>query len=123
MLTKLKYLSYDPLFEEEQPYELYGYSKDPTIKPGKITNCKFYVQDNVTVEDVRGTEKDFSLENAGFTFIKHQSRCTLTAEHFEAGGKNPDDDVVSSYLQETISLLEDRFHASKVICFDWRVSW
>lgn len=75
----------DPLFKDEQPYELFA----AVLKPGaklapKLTNCSYHVQTGVTVKDVRDCKSGASLDQEGFTFVKHQSSCLLSAEHFEA---------------------------------------
>lgn len=122
MLTKLKYVVDESLFQDEQPYELFGFSKDPDVKPAKITNCSYHVASDITIEDARISKEQFDLNSTGFVFTKHQSACPLEARYFEHAGKDLENRVVAAYLEEIISFLEERLNAEKVICFDWRVS-
>lgn len=119
MLTKLKYLSDIPLLEVEQPYELFGY---PTLDSGKITNCEYSVVDDVQIQDVRDGILQYGLDTTGFTFLKHTSSCFVSADDFESAGNDPNNERVVKYLEETMSLVKHELCATKVICFDWRVS-
>jgi hypothetical protein len=122
MHTSLKFLVDDPIFEDEQPYELFGAVLKPSVKPPpKLTNCSYHVKTGVTIKDVRDCKSDFSLDEQGFTFVKHRTSCPLSAEHFEATGRDPENQVVLSYLYETIALVEQQRLPKKVICIDWRV--
>ena len=50
----LKFLVDDPLFEEEQPYGLFGAVLKPGAKaPPKLTSCSYHVQPGVAAQDVR----------------------------------------------------------------------
>jgi hypothetical protein len=118
----LKYLVDDVLFEDEQPYELFGAVLKPSAKtPSKLTNCSYYVQTGVAVEDVKNSKSGVSLDEQGFTFIKHRTSFSLSVEHFETAGRGPHNQVVLSYLNETITLVEQYRLAEKVVCIDWRV--
>ncbi|KUJ16721.1 uncharacterized protein LY89DRAFT_645599 [Mollisia scopiformis] len=118
MLTKLRFLEDSPRFETEIPYELYGH---PKFDSGRITNCTYTEVDNILIEDVRQNPKNFTLENAGFTYITHESICSLASEHFETAGSNLEKSpIVTAYLEETMSLVKEQTSADRVICFDWR---
>ena len=119
MLTKLKYLSDIPLLEFEQPYELFGH---PTLDSGKITNCEYSIVDDVQIQDIRKGKLHCGLDTTGFTFLKHTSSCFMSADDFESAGNDLDNERVVKYLEETMGLVKHELCATKVICFDWRVS-
>jgi hypothetical protein len=115
MYAKIGFLVDLPLYEEEQPYELYGF---PTKSSEVQSNC--VLEDKtVSAEDVRGQEWNFTLEGAGFKVINHVSNCELIAEHFEKAPEG--NSVVDRYLEETLELVKREFKATRAICFDWRV--
>lgn len=116
MTAKLKYISDLPLYKQEKPYTLYGLPDD--IVPH--SNCHFEIRDDVRVSSARGRETDFSLENCGFEFHTAPSKCRLTANVFENYSER---EAVSQYLQETIEFAKLHLQATKVLCFDWRVSF
>jgi hypothetical protein len=90
MYFPLKHLVDDPLFDDEQPYELFGAMLKPGAEPPpRFTNCSYHVQAGVNVTDVRSRKSGASLDEEGFTFLKHYTDCNLSAEHFEAGRGPP----------------------------------
>ncbi|CAO2658864.1 Nn.00g065870.m01.CDS01, partial [Neocucurbitaria sp. VM-36] len=112
----LKFLVDDPLFEDEQPYELFGAVLKPgVIQPPKLTNCSYHVQNGVTVKDVRDRKSGTSLDKEGFTFVKHRTSCLFSAENFEATGRGTYSQVVLSYLHEIIALVKQHCLPEKVI--------
>lgn len=115
MLTTVKFLKELPKYEQEQPYELYGF---PVREAGRITNCEFEYVHDLKVASARLNMYDFKLEDCGFQYVKHESKISLTAENFEMAGNQSK--VVLSYLEETIDLVKQQTSASQVICFDWR---
>lgn len=114
MLATLKYLADIPLYEEEKPYTLYGFPDDVQPK----SNCEFVIRDNIPVQDARGHESDFKLDGCGFEFHHKPSYCDLRPQIFENASER---ELVWQYLKETIRLVQETLHASKVLCFDWRV--
>lgn len=118
MITTLKFLAESPRFEYEKPYEMFGY---PQIPAEQRSNCTYVTFKDIQLSDVRGSDNDFSLEECGFQFIKHESRCRLSSKHFEMPGDDPSP-VVGDYLEETMDKVREHLKASKVVCFDWRVS-
>lgn len=114
--TSLKFLSDLEIFDKEQPYELFGY---PTFDAGKITNCEYEVVNNIYLGDVRKKTGEFTLDTAGFQYIRHPSAAALDAAFFESTG-NTDNEVVAAYLNETMQLIKSQTGAKKVVCFDWR---
>jgi hypothetical protein len=119
LITPLRFALDLPVFENEVPYELFGY---PLPTSDRITNIDFETIEGINITDVRELEIEPSLETTGFKYIKHKSRCTLEPKYFESAGTsiggNP---VVLDYLDETIDLVKSELNTEKVICFDWRV--
>ena len=119
MFTKLRFLSDLPLYDAEQPYEMFCH---PTPSSAKVTNCEFTVKDDVCVADVRTSTQDFSLDTVGFQFVKHVSGQLLDPQLFGSVRRPSEQIAVNAYLAEAIRLVETETSAVKVICFDWRVS-
>lgn len=117
MRDVLQFLADLPLYQLEQPYELYGF---PDKESQKRTNCKFESK-SVEVIDIRELETNEKpkLLHQGFQLLRHVSQCPLQAKHFETVGG--DKSVQMAYLEETIALVQRELNASKVVCFDWRV--
>ncbi|KAI8632562.1 hypothetical protein F5Y19DRAFT_421704 [Xylariaceae sp. FL1651] len=114
MLATLEFLADLPLYDSEKPFVLYGFPDH--IQPK--TNCQYEVHDKVTVQDARGHEQDYRLDECGFEFHRWPSACDLRAEIFESiKGKA----TIWSYLHETISIVERLAKPSEVFCFDWRL--
>ncbi|KAF5323244.1 hypothetical protein D9619_013505 [Psilocybe cf. subviscida] len=63
----------------------------------------------VTLENVRGKEAEYTLDNCGFQFSKHKSSHTTFLN---------DDDVVKEYYPESIDLIKKLTGASRVELFD-----
>jgi len=118
MITALRYLKEDPIFEKDVPYELFGHPNQPSER---ITNCHYVLREGVVVHDVRDSNEAFTLESTGFKYVKHQTKHPLKAEYFEkVGNTYKSDDVVTAYLEESIAVLKEQLGIDKVICFDWR---
>lgn len=115
MKDNLQFLCDLSVYQDEQPFELYGF---PEQQSDTRTNCKFESRD-VEVTDARLLD-DITIASYGFAFVKHKSACPLEADHFETVGG--DKTVLMQYLEETIGLVKDMFTPVDVICFDWRVS-
>ena len=118
MLTTLNFLSALPVYANEQPYELYGF---PETTSELQTNCIFDTVENVVVHDARDRMKEFTLDGTGFTWLKHTSQCPLKAEYFETAPAG--NDVVTSYLLETMDVVKRYLGANHAVCFDWRVTF
>ena len=116
MRDNLQFLCDLPIYKDEQPYELYGF---PEKESDKQTNCNMETR-TVTVLNVRDMAEALDIEEHGFKFIQHASNCDLEPTHFEVVGG--DQRELMAYLDESIELVRSELHATKVICFDWRVS-
>ena len=116
MLIDLSFLSDIPLYDKEKPYTLFV----PAQEGIEQSNCKFYVQNGISAEDVRGHEHEYTLDECGFTFLKHESRLAISSYAFQSNRQ--DDSFVKEYLQEARQLVKTHVQAERVLCFDWRVS-
>lgn len=111
MLATLTHISNLPLYDTEKPYKLY-------TPAGTHSNCE-YTDANVVIEDARGREGEFDIDECGFAFTKHTSnKLPSSAKLQEADTK---DIAVTEFLQETMDFAKQYFGASKVLCIDWRV--
>ena len=116
MLATLKFLSDLPLYDLEKPYELCGF---PEVPQSNRTNFQFTNHNNTKLEDVRGQEKQYSIDRHGFAFVSHASSLDLKSQYFEHQTRN--EAVVNKYLQECIELVKREMRANRVVCIDWRV--
>lgn len=103
----MNFISDLDLYKTEKPYNCRAEGL------GELTNLVFEPYSGIPVNDVRGSEHKFSLEEHGFTFFKHKSN--VTGDIGSIG-------FIKAYLDETVELLKDFFHSEKVICYDLRVS-
>ena len=114
MQATLGFLVNLPMYQNVQPYQILGFHEHD----GK-TNCVYHDKE-LSVQDARNKIDDFNLYKHGFQFVKHKSRFSLEAEHFETlHGQNTS--VVFDYVEETMDLVKKLLSASKTVCFDWRV--
>ncbi len=107
--TTLEYLRRLPLYDTEKPYWCFlrphaGF--DPNLQ--RVDNLEFEDRTNISIKDIRESNKEFSLDNNGFQVISHQSRFSK----FE----HPND--VVEYRAETEQLLKDTLGAVYVKCYD-----
>ncbi|KAK0615088.1 hypothetical protein B0T17DRAFT_510897 [Bombardia bombarda] len=112
MKDNLKFLLDLPIYQEEQPYELFGFPSEASIDD---ENCEFETKD-IEVTDAR--ECQVTIADHGFTFVRLKSGCPLAAKYFETVGGDPT--VVMKYLEETVEFARARFKPQDIICFDWR---
>lgn len=116
MTATLAFLRDLPLYQEEQPFEIYGY---PDLPRSASSNCQFESRSQIPARDARGSTQDFELNECGFVFLTRPSQCPLKADQFE--NMNEGCQNVLQYLDETRTIVKEYFLASRVICFDWRV--
>lgn len=116
MIVKLQHLQDLPEYKSEQPYELYGY---PTPNSPPHSNFVHELCE-VDLVDARGKESQYNIDTQGFTWVKHQSKYELLAEHFESAEHG--NAVVSAYLEETNKLVQQHMGVEQVCVMDWRVS-
>ncbi|KAL2131081.1 hypothetical protein VTI74DRAFT_5577 [Chaetomium olivicolor] len=112
MKDNLRFLCELPIYQEEQPYQLFGFPEQDSIA---CENCEFEAKD-VEVADAR--ECEVTIAEHGFTFVCFKSACPLVARHFETVGGDPT--VLMQYLEETIGFARAIFKPLDVVCFDWR---
>jgi hypothetical protein len=117
MRVSLSFLSDLPLYKEEKPYTIHGTAAEGL----KNSNCEFTVFDDIEVEDVRGEENSGNFLERGFQFKHHASKVPVSSSDFQSPG--PQNELVQLYLEETIELAKAETEATKVILFDWRVSF
>ena len=109
-ITTINFIRNDTFYEEEKPY-LLTYEA-----PGDFpsTNVKVDLHD-VKVEDIRGHEDEFTIEENGFAIMKIDT--TLSYNDFD------DDNLVKRvYLKEVGEALKEFLGASRVQIFEHIVS-
>jgi hypothetical protein len=112
--TNLTFLADLSLYKKEKPYVISLTTLDPKVP---LTNCKF-VNKQVLIRDARKLEACCSFDTTGFMYISHSSHFAIQLKDAD-GGFN--DDLVYSYLQETIELMKEQFGTGDILVIDWRV--
>lgn len=109
------FLTHNDLFMAEKPYAFRFALKDHDISANiPQTNMKMERKEDIIIKDIRGHEKQYSLEKTGFEVLSHTSE--IAYEDFY----NPD--KVKIYLHELEDLLKGRLKASHVLVFRHGVS-
>ena len=105
-----QYIKYSPNFDQEKPYHFGG-----PLAPDQEhlrTNITYEKREGIPLRDLRGLPNSATLEAHGFQFLNHQTQFTA--------GFN-EDDVVQSYVLETLDLLKEFLGCDTVLCYDSRV--
>ena len=105
------YLSDANIYKLEKPYYFSGpLEKD---QEQSRSNLEYTTHGNISLRDLRGSEKQLSLDVHGFQLIKHIPRVSLD---------HPDDEQIQSYLSETADFLKDTLDVEIVITYNYRVN-
>lgn len=98
---KLMYLQWDDKFEQEKPYQIVS-ENIPELEGLARSNIEMGEGPEELIEDVRGRESTFSLDQNGFQIIKHQ---------FPSINYQSNDDVENVYKPEIERLLKEQVRA------------
>lgn len=98
---KLMYLQWDDKFEQEKPYQIVS-ENIPELDGLARSNIEMGEGPEELIEDVRGRESTFSLDQNGFQIIKHQ---------FPSINYQSNDDVENVYKPEIERLLKEQVRA------------
>lgn len=113
--AKIQYLKWTDEYLTEGPFEKYVIGEQPTDE--RTTNLAFEEKD-ILIKDIRGHEKDFSLDNNGFIVRNFSKGAATLAEHPQLG----DTAIINSYLPLVDELLKAEVEGvDRVFPFDWRV--
>ncbi len=105
-----QYIKYSLNFDHEKPYHYLG-TLDPDQEHLR-TNITYEKRQDIPLRDLRAQLKSATLGTHGFQFMRHQSR-------FNSGFD--DDEVVQSYVLETLDLLKEFLGCDNIFCYDSRV--
>lgn len=95
---KLMYLQWDGKFEQEKPYQIVS-ENIPELDGLARSNIQMGEGPEELIEDIRGRECTFSLDQNGFQIIKHQ---------FPSIDYQSNDDVENVYKPEIERLLKEQ---------------
>ena len=98
------------LYHTEKPYFVVieeGEGKAPST----ATNLELAPVHNISLQDIRGREADFTIERNGFKYVKHEAQVAA----------NDEEDNWVAYSQEMARLIQEECGSEKVICYDYRV--
>lgn len=107
MITSIDHLADLPLYQTEKPYVVVALS---TQRDTPTNNLVFEKHDGVTITDIRGRDKEFTLETAGFEIMRHKT----TVEHFDTI------EGCKQYQKEMADHLKTYFEAEYV--FSWQIT-
>lgn len=115
VVSTISYLAHDKLWDTEKPY-IADFPLDG-IEGATWTNQILH-KHPTTIRDVRGIDREFTLDRNGFCFMRGST--SLTAEAALQDSKSCEE----SYFEEIESLMQDRFPMySRFECFDLTVSF
>lgn len=113
--TSMYFLTRNDLFTTEKPYAFRFALTDHDMSANiPQTNMKMERKDDIIIKDIRGHEKQFTLEKNGFEVLSHTSEIAYE-DYYRP-------DKVKIYLHELEGLLKDRLKASHVQVFRHGVS-
>jgi hypothetical protein len=109
---KLRFLERQPCYAKEKRYQVIMSGQDE--KPDfRDTNLIFVESPPISIHDIRGKEKDFSLDANGFAVCHQESRLNSF---------NAVKDIEEVYLPEVERLIrKEASGADTIHFFDWRV--
>lgn len=109
--ASINFLQKDELYDTEKPYLL-------MVEPGEHfpkTNFKLHEPADLTIEDIRDRQHEFTIERNGFKLIKLESQ--MTYDDYDNETKR-----LTVYLDEVAKALKSSLGASRVQIFEHLVS-
>ncbi len=107
------FLAQDPRWTQEKPYSL----KFQPIKDFPISNAERPEKTDVLVQDIRGKESSFTIDENGFAIMRFEE-INMTYEDFGDPAR-----IESMYLKAVGTQLRSFLGASRVQIFDYAVSF
>lgn len=108
--SSVYFLERSELWESEKPF-LFDYAPEPPALKSNAT----VEREDITVEDTRGRESDFTYEKNGFFLLQHDFS-------MEATDFDDDKKVKEVYLRQVGDLVKEALGASRVQIYDYIVS-
>lgn len=109
----MNFLKRDPLYTEEKPYQLRGYTP-PSGVP--VTNLRYDKISSVRIKDMRDSSSQMTFEKNGFTVLRVDKDALPQYEEFN------DEAHVKRYLGLVAEGLKKEIGAVKVQPFQYLVS-
>lgn len=107
--VNFEYLADIPLYITEKPYVIEQAEGVSDVDSTNVQSA--YYDQSGNLHDLRGREKDFSIESHSFCFEQHHTDLDLVYE----------EESMIPYAEEVNQLLKDKFKTEHVICYDLRV--
>lgn len=109
VVGNIDFLARDVLYDKQKPYRM------KFVPPSGLpwSNIRTEIQPQ-KIEDIRGREKDFSLDTTGFSLESFDSG--MTFEDF-----NDHDKIVQTYLPNVSRLLKSMLNPSRIQIFEFLV--
>lgn len=111
MQTRVYYFQAGPTFAEEKPY---GFKFPPQDARIPRTNMEQHEHD-CDVSDLRGKERDFTIEKNGFTVFKLGNTFSMSYEDYH------DEEKIQKYFRLLEAMLKAHLQAKDVKVFRWGV--
>lgn len=110
--ARINFLEKDELYDTEKPYTL---MVDPGDEHFPRSNFKLHEPADLTIEDVRGRQHEFSIERNGFKLIRLESQ--MTYDDYDNEEK-----TLTVYLDEAVEALKTSLGATRVQIYEHVVS-
>ncbi|KAI0191097.1 hypothetical protein F4808DRAFT_444098 [Astrocystis sublimbata] len=115
----ISFLRNSSLYETEKPYlVLLPLSQDANVDKSIPRSNLLYEDQNVDIEDVRGLEEHYRLEECGFQYMRHNTSITSL---LGLKGDGPTISDVEAYKSEVEVFLKEFLQATHVVCYDFRI--
>ena len=109
--ARLAFLKWIPLYEKQKPFQVF--TSLPLGVPS--TNLVFEEEVELDIQNIRGQEHRFKLDEHAFQLCKNNIRFTA----FDDAAQ-----IEEAYLPAVKTLIEEHVQgADKIVFFDWRVGW
>jgi hypothetical protein len=105
----MQYLADLDVYKREKPYRL---SQLPGQESLEVSNLEYSIQEDITIYDVRGHGKEFSLSTTSFQFEHSPSQVVM----------DKSEEADTAYIRETIELVKRLLNPERIVCYDIRVS-
>jgi hypothetical protein len=110
--VSLSYLKWQALYEREKPFQVFSQIR-PDAEEQRATNLEFWNAPPEVIQDLRGIEKDFTLDQNGF--MVRQQEMPDTDLSSEEAVRNQYATTIEKLIKREVDGVD------YICCFDWGV--
>lgn len=118
ILTSVRFLVENELYKSTKPYEIIGLHSE-SIPDHARRNTVFETVHTLRAADLRLSKEIFTLETAGFCWLRQESQHLQSAAPFM--NTEAENGTVRAFLDETMNTTRHILGAGSVFIYDWRV--